>query len=187
MLERMNRSHKSENDWGLDLLHINPKTILDIGCGGGATIQNLLKRYPEAQIVGVDFSEVAVELSTKLNKDAINKGQVKILKATLENLPFKNDSFDLVLSINTYFFWDDFITGLEAIKKVLKNNGTMLLLGDSYKGVDLTEDVQEINRNYQLKLKSPEEFKSALKKLGFKDIIIKTKEKEQWIAAIAKK
>ena len=54
MLIRMNKSHKEETDWGLDMLHINPKKILDIGCGGGAAIANLLNRYPDAQITGVD-------------------------------------------------------------------------------------------------------------------------------------
>lgn len=45
--------------------------ILDCGCGGGANIRRLLKKYPQSIVKGVDYSAVSVEKARRLNRDAI--------------------------------------------------------------------------------------------------------------------
>ena len=51
MLKFMNLCHAPLTNWGLKLVNIQDGwTMLDIGCGGGATLQRLLKRSQDAQV-----------------------------------------------------------------------------------------------------------------------------------------
>ena len=60
-------------------------SILDVGCGDGRITNRLASSYP--QVVGVDIS-----------KEALKHVQTKVIRASAEHLPFKNRSFDLVLT-----------------------------------------------------------------------------------------
>ena len=68
--------------------------ILDIGCGKGYLLFDFLKILPDAEIHGIDISAYAVENS----KEEI-RGKLRIGNAT--NLPYEDNYFDLVISINT--------------------------------------------------------------------------------------
>lgn len=188
MIERMNNSHKELTNWGFDFVKDqNPQNILDIGCGGGAAIANLLKRYPEAKVDGIDISEVSVEKSTEFNQQAVEEGRVQVVQGDVLDLPYKADSFDLVVSIESYFFWPDFLKALDQIKKVLRPNGTLLLIAEMYKGIQLSP-VEELMRDkFAQKLYSVDEFKNFLSEAGFQDIQIHTKENTSWICVQSKK
>ena len=71
----------------------NPK-ILDIGCGKGYLLFDILKVIPGAKICGIDISEYAIAHS----KPEIS-GHLRIGSAT--DLPWPDKTFDLVISINT--------------------------------------------------------------------------------------
>ena len=67
LLDRMNESHESLAQWGVSHLDIaKDDVILDIGCGGGVNVERFLK-MTENKVYGLDYSEVAVEKSAKLN------------------------------------------------------------------------------------------------------------------------
>jgi len=68
--------------------------ILDIGCGKGYLLYDFTKLLPGISVYGVDISTYAKENS----KEEI-KNQISIGNAT--NLPWKDNFFDLVISINT--------------------------------------------------------------------------------------
>jgi len=54
----MNSSHSRVTDWGLKHVRIEKGfTILDVGCGGGRTIQKLAALAPEGVIDGIDLCE----------------------------------------------------------------------------------------------------------------------------------
>lgn len=68
--------------------------ILEVGCGKGYLLFDFLKVLPNAEVCGLDISEYAVENSHPEVRDRIQVG-------TATDLPWENDAFDLVLSINT--------------------------------------------------------------------------------------
>ena len=68
--------------------------ILDIGCGKGFLLFDFLKILPDAEIFGIDISRYAIENS---KNEIRNKLQV----GTATNLPWPDNTFDLVISINT--------------------------------------------------------------------------------------
>ena len=68
LLDRMNESHESLAQWGVSHLDIgSDDVILDVGCGGGVNVERFLK-MTDNKVYGIDYSDVAVEKSSKLNK-----------------------------------------------------------------------------------------------------------------------
>ncbi len=82
-------------------------SILDVGCGKGFMMFEFLKLNPNLNIEGIDISNYAKE-----NAKQEVKNLIKVGNAT--NLPFKDKSFDLIISINTIHNLD-----LENLKKSL--------------------------------------------------------------------
>ncbi len=73
-----------------------PKFILDIGAGTGFLMQMLSKHYTEAAVLGIDFA-------FGMNKFSKDKN-LNVIQAEAKELPFKNNSFDLVAS-NLVYQW----------------------------------------------------------------------------------
>ena len=72
ILDRMNRSHESMAQWGVSHFSIEKDSkILDIGCGGGRNLERFAEQISDdGRVVGIDYSEVSVEKSIELNRDA---------------------------------------------------------------------------------------------------------------------
>ena len=61
MLKFMNLTHAPLTNWGLGLIEFQDGwTMLDVGCGGGKTLQRLLKRSKGAKVYGIDISDESV-------------------------------------------------------------------------------------------------------------------------------
>ena len=128
MLKFMNWSHAPLTNWGLSLVEIQDGwTMLDIGCGGGATLQRLLKRSKNGTVYGIDISEESVAKARAVNADVLNK-QVFIRQGSAEKLPYKNESFDLVTAVETVYFWPNLPNCLQEVRRVLKPGGHFVIM-----------------------------------------------------------
>ena len=125
ILDRMNESHESMAQWGVTHFEINEDSkILDIGCGGGRNIQRFAEEISEnGRVVGIDYSEVSVEKSKKLNQEFIDMGIVNVLQGSVSEMPFYDETFDIVTGFETIYFWPDFINDLKEVNRVLKKDG----------------------------------------------------------------
>lgn len=66
----MNMSHSALTNWGLKHVLIGQRfTILDVGCGGGRTIQKLAAMASEGNVCGVDYARGSVAASRKKNAE----------------------------------------------------------------------------------------------------------------------
>jgi ubiquinone/menaquinone biosynthesis C-methylase UbiE len=68
--------------------------ILDVGCGKGFMLHDFKELMPELQIVGIDLSGYAIENAIETVRPYLRVGNAV-------ELPFEDDFFDLVISINT--------------------------------------------------------------------------------------
>ena len=68
--------------------------VLDIGCGKGFLLFEMVKINPDLKIYGLDISKYAIDNSKKEISD-------KLIIGNANNLPFEDNYFDLVISINT--------------------------------------------------------------------------------------
>ena len=81
MVNMMNAGHSSMAEWGFTHIEIrNDYRCLDIGCGGGANVKKLLVKTPYGKVIGIDYSEVSVIKSSKINKAEIENKHCEILQ-----------------------------------------------------------------------------------------------------------
>ena len=105
MVALMNLGHIPVARWGLRFLELTPDAkVLDCGCGGGANIKRPLTLCPKGTVWGIDYSPVSVEKSKRVNKAAVARGRCDVLCASVAELPFESEQFDLVTAFETVYF-----------------------------------------------------------------------------------
>ncbi len=125
-LKSMNKEHTPVSLWGLKHLDIQPDDIiLDVGCGGGINIKRMAEKAKK--VYGVDYSIESVKLSKEVNENLISEGKVEIQKGNVKNLPFDDNSFDIVTAFETVYFWPDIEKCFGEVKRVLKPGGIFLI------------------------------------------------------------
>jgi ubiquinone/menaquinone biosynthesis C-methylase UbiE len=130
----MNRSHSKLTDWGLSHVRIaSTFHILDVGCGGGRTIEKLAAIAPSGKIYGIDYASGSIATSRARNKDLIRDGRVAIYQTVVSQLPFAANAFDLVTAIETQYYWPDLVGAMREIVRVLKPSGTLAVIAETYK------------------------------------------------------
>lgn len=131
MVLMMNKGHARLSKWGLSHITRKEKTdALDLGCGGGANMAVLLKMFPIGTVTGLDYSDISVARSTRLNRKKINRGRCKVLRGDVTKLPFSEDSFDLVTAFETVYFWPRLRVSFKQIYKALRPNGVFLICNE---------------------------------------------------------
>ncbi|MDP3920166.1 MAG: class I SAM-dependent methyltransferase [Candidatus Omnitrophota bacterium] len=68
--------------------------VLDVGCGKGFMLHDFKELMPDMTVAGIDVSEYAIENAMETMKPYVRVGNAK-------DLPYEENSFDLVISINT--------------------------------------------------------------------------------------
>jgi len=158
--------------------------ILDVGCGGGRTVNTLAKIATEGKVYGIDYSQVSVAVSTSKNKSLIEKGQVKILHASVDSIPFSDDMFDLVTAVESCYFWPDLISNLKEIRRVLKTGGSVILVNAMYRDERFEKRNSHLAGIGDFTYHSPKEFGGFLRDAGYSAVRIEVLENKNWIAAI---
>ena len=131
----MNRSHSDLTEWGLTHVRIeHGASILDVGCGGGRTIEKLAALATDGKVCGIDYAPGSVAESRAKNADLVRAGRVMIEQASVSHIPFGADEFDLVTAIETQYYWPDLVDDMREILRVLKPGGTLVVIAESYKG-----------------------------------------------------
>lgn len=129
MLKMMNSAHTNMYHWALNLIDSQGEpTILDIGCGGGKTIQLLSGIFPNGVIYGIDHSEQAVKESMKANQKGVQAGKITILQADVASLPFEENSFHVATAIQNHYFWPDLEKSVREVYRVLRPGGSFLIV-----------------------------------------------------------
>ena len=184
----MNKGHKPLTLWGLTQVKIAPDyVILDVGCGGGKTVNRLAQRAPLGKVFGIDYSADMVEYSRKVNKKLIAESRVEIVEATVEKTGFPNDFFDLVTAVETYYFWPSFSNALKEIRRVLKPTGKLLIVNEMVKdGLYEIKNAKMIEKTH-VHLIPLEEIKNAVQAVGFVAFRVFTKAGSSWNAILAQK
>jgi ubiquinone/menaquinone biosynthesis C-methylase UbiE len=109
-------------------------SVLEIGFGPGVVIDLLSKLAPAGRITGIDQSQEMVEQARTRNITAVRSGHVDLRHASVESLPFDNNSFDKALAINSMQVWADAIVGLQEIRRVMKSRAKIAVAFTPYSG-----------------------------------------------------
>ena len=189
ILDRMNKSHEPLAQWGVSHFKINEDDqILDIGCGGGRNIQRFVKQISSnGCVVGIDYSEVSVEKSKKLNEEFINQGIVNVLQGSVSDMPFDDETFDIVTGFETIYFWPDFINDLKEVNRVLKKGGLVFFCNEAVYREGKMEKYEDLIKLLDMNIYSEEFLKESLEKSGFTDFKAHINNEHDWICVTAYK
>lgn len=194
LLDRMNESHEKLAKWGVNHLDINKDLaikkhydVLDIGCGGGVNVKRFSEIFENGKIYGIDYSEISVEKTIELNKTAIEEGKIEIIQGSVSDLPYEDNSFDLITAFETIYFWPNFTDDLKEVYRVLKPNGKFLICNEATGSEDVIKKMEKHIKLLDMKIYSESELESSLLNIGFNNIRVFKKEKKDWITIIANK
>ncbi len=175
--ENMNSSNNKIYDFILSSLCIKDNCkILEIGCGNGKFVSKFFNNNPTVHLTAIDYSETMCSETKKINKGFIDDNKLIVKCEDSRDMSFPNDSFDIVVSINTIYFWNDPHCHLQSIKRVLRKGG-QLIIGYRPKSVMINLPfVQEV-----FKLYDPVDLQLLINQNGFR----KVKEDKQTITRVS--
>jgi SAM-dependent methyltransferase len=97
----------------------NEQQVLDVGCGPGALIAELVERLGPSAVSAVDPSESFVEAARE------RFPEVTVRRASAEELPFESDTFDAALAQLVVHFMQDPVAGLREMARVTRQGGVV--------------------------------------------------------------
>lgn len=100
--------------------------ILEIGCGVGAQIKILCRKYPKATVHGVDISDKQIERAESLLAEEKLNGKVILGTAPANELPYDDNSFDAIFICFVLEHLSDPVAAVAEAKRVLKDGGTLV-------------------------------------------------------------
>ena len=164
MLKSMNRGHEKLAKWGRSYINIDKEyTVLDLGCGGGRNIEYFLTKA--GKVYGLDHSKTSVKMASEINKKSIKNGRCKILVGDVKNLPFEDESIDIVTAFETIYFWNDIEECFKEIYRVLKKGGQFLICNEA--SSKERRDVKKLLKMINFEIYKPNDLKKMLTELGF--------------------
>ena len=121
--ERYREEQKAKYDAVLENLNISNCSILDVGCGSGL----FFSRAANAKVlVGVDISR---KLLLKAKKQMRARGNISVLLADADHLPFREACFDKVFAFTVLQNMPCPSETLNQLKMVVKHRGIVVVTG----------------------------------------------------------
>lgn len=117
------------------------RQVLDIGCGTGATMDHL-RQYGEVQ--GIDLAMIPLGFSRR-------RGHQRTMCASATELPFADESFDLVTALDVIEHLEDDVAGLSEIRRVLKTGAPAVIYVPAFQALwGPNDDQSGHKRRYRL-------------------------------------
>lgn len=171
----------------LDLIKLQPRTILDIGAGTGVATHALSKRYKKAQVIAFDLAPNMLKQARQrsglfqrklhpLLGDFFNKRN--FVCGDAENLPFADNSIDLIFSNATLQWCSDLDHTFVELNRVLRPDGLLMFstfgpdtlkeLRDSWRAAD----TDNINTTHVHDFIDMHDIGDAMMRAGFSDPVM---------------
>jgi len=100
---------------------------IDLGCGPGYLVAEMVRQAPGLHVTGVDLSE---EMLAEARAYAQQRGMaqaVSFRKGDVQQIPFEDGSVDLVVSTLSLHHWSAPVAVLDEVARVLRPGGSLLI------------------------------------------------------------
>ncbi|MFC1515999.1 class I SAM-dependent methyltransferase [Thermodesulfobacteriota bacterium] len=116
----LGRRHWDRRDqMALDLIRSTDRTIVDIGCGEGITLEKIHRLFPDRTVLGIDTLSENIDICRKHGCNA-EIGDVY-------NLPLPSGNADIVLFLEVIEHLEDPETAIREIHRILTPNGRLII------------------------------------------------------------
>lgn len=134
-------------------------SLLDVGCAKGFMLHDLRELIPGITVRGIDVSDYAIENSIESVRDYVSVADAR-------KLPFEDNSFDVVISVNTVHNLEkeDCGKALQEIERV--SRGKSFITVDAYRTDEEYERMQAWNLTAKTIL-HVDEWKAFFKEIGY--------------------
>ncbi len=106
-------------------------SILDVGCGTGILLEQLLKTGNDLQLFGLDISDTMLTVAKK----KFSGTNVQLTLGSAIHMPFKDNSFDFVTCVHSFHHHPDTLQSLKEMKRVVKKGGKVIILDNFLDGI----------------------------------------------------
>ncbi len=150
------------------LSSVEPKVIVDLGCGTGQLTQRLVERFPECAVVGLDLSPGMLSAAaTRLGRTATPG--TGLVRADAQRLPLRPGSVDVVVCTESFHWYEDQRETLRGLADVIRPGGRLLIASiatTSSIGDDALRHLSSIGRR-PIRALPPHRLRSLLRRGGF--------------------
>jgi SAM-dependent methyltransferase len=129
MIEKsMSERTTMDAEWTVSLLNIQPNSrVLEIGFGGGVSTQLASQKASQGFVAGIDHSATMVQAASKRNAEAIKSGLIELKQGDAGFVPYPDESFDIVFSLHSIYFWKDPVECLKGFRRALQPGGLLAI------------------------------------------------------------
>ncbi len=129
--EGMERDHLPITLPVLDRMQLSPaESVLDVGCGAGWLLRLLAVPVTEGRVVGMDVSD---EMVRHARSNCADLPHVMVVPGSVDEIPWENDFFTRVISVESAYYWPDPAAGLREVFRVLRPGGSAWILINYYR------------------------------------------------------
>lgn len=145
--------------------------ILEIGHGNAGHLKSILNVAENIKYTGIDISETMQKEAQDLNKEFESQADFVLYEGKI--LPFEDEVFDKIFTVNTVYFWKEPVEYLNEIYRVLKDKGTFVLTFGQRNFMEKLPFTE-----YNFTLYNTDEMEETVSKSHFKRMKISEKEEE---------
>jgi ubiquinone/menaquinone biosynthesis C-methylase UbiE len=103
-------------------LALAPAMVLDLGCGTGQLTRRLTERFPDAEVVGLDYSAGMLgEAARRVD------GRADLVRADALHLPFGSAVADVVVCTESFHWYIDQQRAIDNVASVLRPGGRLVI------------------------------------------------------------
>lgn len=102
------------------LVNVTDKKVVEIGSGRGGGASYMARYLSPESVVGLDFSNRAVELSRRLHRGVEN---LRFTQGDAETMPFDSASFDVLINVESSHCYGNMSAFVAEVARVLKPGG----------------------------------------------------------------
>ncbi len=150
---------------------LSREAVLDVGCGTGALLATILRKYPDAKLAGIDLSQDMLAIAGK------RLGRSASLKQGLaESLPYPDAKFDVVCSTSVFHFFREPYLALTEMRRVLKPDGRLVITDwcDDYLACKVCDLFLRLFNRAHFRTYGQSQFNKMMTDAGFSEVRIDT-------------